>query len=185
MDRSLREHLSSPNGQAMYAIIHGGTDADLRYESIDFAQARPFDGYAIGGSLGKDRAEMLGVLDVVMPRLPNGRPTHLLGIADPESVPGVVARGVDTFDSCYPTRVARHGNLMTTRGMLKLTQTSHSTDFGPIDAECPSIPHSRAYLHHLLKAREPLYFSLASLHNLIFMNTTMQRVREKILRDEI
>ena len=170
----------------MYGIVHGGTDEALRRESAALLGEMPFDGYAVGGSLGEDRTEMLQLLDFLAPLLPDGKPTHLLGIGDPQSVAAVVARGIDTMDSCYPTRVGRHGNLfLTGGGVLKIAQREHADDFGPVDPQCETVAHSRAYLHHLLKQNEPLFWTLAAQHNLAFMNQLMGRLRERILNDEI
>ena len=140
---------------------------------------------AVGGSLGKDRAEMIDMLTWLMPLLPRDRPNHLLGIADPESCVAVVPLGVDTMDSCNPTRVARHGTLLTTAGNLKIGATRYRDDFGPIDPACETIPHTRAYVHHLFKANEPLALTLASIHNIKYMNHLMAGLRAKILADEI
>ena len=185
MARSLRTHLDDPRQQAMYAVVHGGTDQPLRLESAEYLSSLPFDGYAIGGSLGRDRAEMLELLAFLMPRLPAEKPTHLLGIADPESAEAVVPHGIDTLDSCNPTRVARHGLLLTTDGPLKIKSLRHASDYGPIDPKCETIGHSRSYLHHLFKQHEPLFMTLASQHNLIYMHKLMAELRRRILADEI
>jgi queuine tRNA-ribosyltransferase len=115
--RSLQEHLRNLNGQAMYCVIHGGIDRELRTRSIDYLTSLPFDGYAIGGSLGNGRDELKDLLDFVMPQLDSSsdrksKPRHLLGIADEVSVRNAVSLGLDTMDSCYPTRLARHGTLL-------------------------------------------------------------------------
>jgi len=120
-----------------------------------------------------------------MPHIPEAKPNHLLGIADPESAEAVVPFGVDTMDSCNPTRIARHGMLLTTAGPLKIKQLKYVDDFGPIDPECATIVDSRSYLHHLFKQHEPLFMTLASQHNLIFMNKLMADIRRRILADEI
>ncbi|KAL1499788.1 hypothetical protein AB1Y20_012474 [Prymnesium parvum] len=185
MARSLRTHLANPQQQAMYAVVHGGTDQTMRRESAEYLASLPFDGFAVGGSLGKDRAEMLELLAFLMPLLPEDKPNHLLGIADPESCAAVVPFGVDTMDSCNPTRIARHGLLLSTAGAVKIKQLKYEADFGPIDPECETVPHSRAYLHHLFKQHEPLFMTLASQHNLIFMNKLMADIRRRILADEI
>lgn len=145
----------------------------------------PFDGFAIGGSLGKDRTEMLELLQFLMPLIPENKPNHLLGIADPESCAAVVQYGVDTMDSCNPTRIARHGLLLTSAGPVKIKQLKYESDFTAVDPECETVPHTRAYLHHLFKQHEPLFLTLASQHNLIFMNKLMADIRRKILADEI
>uniref|UniRef100_A0A7R9YM12 tRNA-guanine(15) transglycosylase-like domain-containing protein n=1 Tax=Diacronema lutheri TaxID=2081491 RepID=A0A7R9YM12_DIALT len=190
MARSLAEHERDRAGQAMYGVLHGGTDRALRAESAAFLAGARFDGTAIGGSLGADRAEMLGLLADLRPALPAGRPVHLLGIADELSVPAAVPFGIDSFDSCWPTRVARHGTLLTAAGRFNVRGTAHARDFGPIDRDVPELADatagaSRAYMHHLLKQREPLFATLASMHNLAFMNWRMQRLREAILNDEL
>ena len=185
MARSLKYHLNDPKGQAMYAVVHGGTDEELRAESAEYLSSLPFDGFAIGGSLGKDRAEMLTLLGHLMPRLPQNKPNHLLGIADPESAEAVVPFGIDTMDSCNPTRIARHGLLLGKSGPVKIKQLKYAADYGTIDPEVPTITHSRSYLHHLFKQHEPLYMTLASQHNLLFMNWLMKDLRRRILADEI
>lgn len=188
--RSLLAHLKNPNAaaghrQAMYAVIHGGTNQELRGLSVDYLSSLPFDGYAIGGSLGKDREEMLELLRWLLPRLPKDKPNHLLGIADISSVQAVVPLGVDTMDACHPTRIARHGTLLSKQGDVKINSGIYLEDFGPIDPEVETIPYSRSYVHHLFKQNEPLAMSLASEHNLRWMNALMVDVRAKIMRDEI
>jgi len=185
MVRSLRAHLADPRQQAMYAVVHGGTDTELRRESAEYLSSLPFDGFAIGGSLGKDRGEMLDLLRALMPRLPEDKPNHLLGIADPDSAVAVVPFGIDTMDSCNPTRIARHGTLLCTGGSIKISQLRYKADFGHIDPTRHTIPHSRAYLHHLFKQHELLFMTLASQHNMIFMHQLMGELRQKILNDEI
>ena len=169
----------------MYAVVHGGVDRELRAGSAAYLASLPYDGFAIGGSLGRDRAEMLGLLEYLLPLLPDDRPNHLLGIADPSSVADGVPLGVDTFDSCYPTRVARHGNLFTRDGGINIKSTRHQADYGPVDPAVPTVQCSRAYLHHLFRMKEPLYTTLASMHNVAFMNALMAELRQRVLADEI
>ena len=185
MARSLRAHLGDQREQAMYAVVHGGTDEELRAESAEYLSSLPFDGFAIGGSLGKDRAEMLELLKFLMPKLPDNKPNHLLGIADPESAEAVVPFGIDTMDSCNPTRIARHGLLLGSDGPIKIKQLKFASDYGPVDAKVQTIPNSRSYLHHLFKQHEPIYMTLASQHNLLFMNHLMADLRKRILADEV
>ena len=128
---------------------------------------------------------MLELLSHLMPQLPETKPNHLLGIADPESAEAVIPYGIDTLDSCNPTRIARHGLLLCTDGPLKIKQLRHADDYGPIDPKLPTIGHSRSYLHHLFKQHEPLFMTLASQHNLIFMNQLMASLRRRILADEV
>jgi len=188
MARSLRTHLADKRKQAMYAVVHGGVNRELRSLSVDYLSSLPFDGMAIGGSLGKDKAEMIDLLTFLMPKVPRNKPNHLLGIADPESALAVVPLGVDTMDSCNPTRVARHGTLFTTDGTIKIKQTKYARDYSPVDPKLPedSIPgYTRAYLHHLFKQNEVLAFTLASIHNIKFMNHLMADMRRKIMNDEL
>lgn len=190
MKRSLDEHLRDPRDQAMYGVLHGGTDRQLRQESARFLADLPFDGTAVGGSLGATREEMITLMQDVMPMLRVDRPVHLLGIADEESVGRLVPTGVDTFDSCWPTRIARHGTLLTTAGRLQLGRKVFATDFRPVDPAVPALRAAtgnatRAYLHHLFKQREPLFVTLASAHNIAWMNWHMSELRAAILRDDI
>jgi len=185
MARSLRRHLQDQRKQAMYGVVHGGTDHALRRESIEYLASLPFDGFAIGGSLGQDRAEMVELLTFLLPLVPSHKPNHLLGIADEESVVASIPLGVDTFDSCNPTRLARHGTLMTRAGQLRITSLKYADDHGPIDPQTPTISQSRAYLHHLYKQHEPIYATLASLHNIRYMHALTKRLRDGILKDEI
>lgn len=184
--RSLVEHLKNPQGQAIYAVVHGGVDEILRKESCEYLSALPFDGFAIGGSLGKTKSELFDLLSHTTPRLDPSRPNHLLGIGDLESIDRLVPYGIDTFDSSYPTKLARHGVALTKKGHLNLTKGIHSTQFLPIDEECacPTCAHfSLAFLHHLFKAGELTGLTLATQHNLYFMVQHMQRYREAILEN--
>ena len=186
--RSLEEHLKNPNDQAMYAVVHGGVDPLLREKSAKTLGNLPFDGFAIGGSLGKTKEEMFTMLQDLLPHLPNDKPNHLLGIGDLESIDQAIPLGVDTFDSAYPTKAARHGTILTKRGKVKLSTLTNALNFGPIekDCECPTCKKfSMAYIHHLFKAKELIAFTLTSIHNLYFMVEQMRRYREMILRDEL
>ena len=187
-ERSIKEHLKNPNSQAIYAIIHGGIDPELRKMSCDFLTTLPFDGYAIGGSLGKNKQEMHKMLTSTLPRLPAECPNHLLGIGDLESLELCIPLGIDTFDSSYPTRSARHGVLLTKNGPLKVTKSIYADCFSKIEEGCSCSTcqnFSLSYIHHLFKAREAVCMTLASIHNLHFMIEKMKDYRERILRDEI
>ncbi len=186
--RSLDAHLKNKNNQAMYAVIHGGTDINLRTQSCDYLTKLPFDGFAIGGSLGKTREEMISMLTTIMPRIPNDTPNHLLGIGDLASIDPCIKLGVDTFDSSHPTRCARHGLLFTNNGFVKILHRKNKENFGPIDETCSCIvckQYTRAYVHHLFKAKELTAYTLATIHNVHFMVRLMAQYREKILQDEI
>ena len=189
--RSLRRHLEvGRQQQAMYAVLHGGVDPLLRAASADYLTALPFDGFAIGGAVGKDHAEMAAMLGALLPRLPAARPRHLLGIADEVGLPPAVALGVDTFDSCYPTRLGRHGTLLTPHGRLRVGQAKYRDAHRPPpgleeEEEEGGGAHSLAYLHPLWKANEPLVFTLLALHNIQFMAGMCRRLRGRILRNEV
>ncbi len=186
--RSLDEHLKSPNGQAIYAVVHGGVDQELRRQSCRFLSDLPFDGYAIGGSVGKNKEEMSAMLKDAVPRLPEEKPNHLLGIGDLQSLDALVPLGIDTFDSSYPTRAARHGFLLTWNGGIKAEKAECAAQFGPIEEGCHCTTcqnFSLAYLHHLFKARELTAYALATVHNLTFMVEKMRRMREAIAQNRI
>ncbi len=186
--RSLMTHLENPNGQAMYAVIHGGIDLELRKLSIATLGALPFDGFAIGGSVGKTKPEMMELLTYTMEHLPKDRPNHLLGIGDLWSIDQCVPLGFDTFDSSYPTKSARHGIAFTKRGPVNVTKGIYKEDFSPICKECtcPTCKNfSLAYVHHLMKAHEAPGMTLTSIHNIHYMVELMKSYREKILQNEL
>lgn len=186
--RSLDYHEQNKNNQAMYAVIHGGINPDFRTQSCNYLTSLPFDGFAIGGSLGKNHQELFDVVNLVTQQLPHDKPNHLLGIGDLTSLPEIIKLGVDTFDSSYPTRCARHALLFTTQGNVKILQGKHKHAFEPIDAQCTCFTctnYTRAYLHHLFKAKEMTGYTLATIHNLHFMVKIMERYRTAILNDEI
>lgn len=187
-ERSLNAHLSHPNNQAMYAVIHGGVDKALRQHSVETLAKLSFDGFAIGGSMGKTKPEMIEMLSFTLPLLPTLQPNHLLGIGDLESLSHCVPLGIDTFDSSYPTKAARHGLLLTKSGPLKLSRSANKSVFNPIEPSC-SCPtcknYSLAYLHHLFKAKETTVLTLATIHNLHFMVRLMEHYRTAILNDAL
>ncbi len=186
--RSLDEHLKNPKNQAIYAVIHGGVDYDLRKSSCEYLTALPFDGFAIGGSVGKTKEEMFALLENTMPHLPLDKPNHLLGIGDLPSIHRIVPLGIDTFDSSYPTRAARHGILLTENGPLNITKALYARDLSPIEEHCTCptcTTFSKSYLHHLFKAKEMTALTLATIHNLHFIVKLMERYREQILADLI
>lgn len=187
-ERSLREHLKNPQNQAMYAVVHGGVDQELRLKSCDFLSSLPFDGFAIGGSMGKTKQELFDLLEYTTLRLDRSKPNHLLGIGDLESIHSSVPLGIDTFDSSYPTRSARHGVAITSKGPLNITKKEYHDCFEPIDptCQCPTCEKfTLAYLHHLFKARETTVLTLTSIHNIYQMVQIMKNYRDKILSDDI
>lgn len=182
--RSLNTHLANPQQQAMYAVVHGGTDLNLRKISCDTLTQHPFDGFAIGGSLGCDHQQLVETVQGTTPHLPQDKPIHLLGIGDLPSIQQCLPFGVDTFDSAYPTKAGRHGLLLSRQGGLKIERKVYATDTAPVeeDCACPTCKHySRAYLHHLFKAKEPTAAILATIHNVNFMVDWMRSLRVQIL----
>jgi queuine tRNA-ribosyltransferase len=186
--RSLQYH---DKKQAIYGIIQGGWFEDLRQESTGFITSLPFDGIAIGGSLGNSKSDMHQVLEWVIPQL-DERPRHLLGIGEIEDVFECVERGIDTFDCVAPTRLARRGNVLISpesgggpenKFRITIKAGKYKDDKKPIDpgCECPTCQrYSRAYLRHLYTSYELSYFRLASVHNLHFMLTLMEQIRASI-----
>ena len=186
--QSVRYHDKS---QALYGIIQGGWFEDLREESTRFISSSPFDGIAIGGSLGNCKQDMHQVLDWVVPRL-DDRPRHLLGIGEIDDIFHCVERGIDTFDCVSPTRIARRGSLFISplsggsqgnKFRINIKSAKFKDDERPIDPTClcPTCrSYSRAYLRHLYVSGELSYFRLASLHNLHFMLRLMEEIRESI-----
>lgn len=177
--------------QAIYGIIQGGWFEDLRRESTRFITSLPFDGIAIGGSLGNSKEDMHQVLDWVVPGL-DGRPRHLLGIGEIDDVFECVERGIDTFDCVSPTRLARRGSLYISpeeggkpeNGFrINIKSASFKEDERPIDPGCECttcMRYTRAYLRHLYLSRELSYFRLATIHNIHFMLHLMKEIRESI-----
>ncbi len=186
--RSLETHLANINNQAMYAVVHGGLDPILRSKSAAYLAQQPFDGYAIGGSLGKNCDDILTVLQHSIPELPVHMPRHLLGIADIPSINRCVQHGLETFDSCYPSRAARHGTLLTSSGRLKIRSSRYKNDFNKIDDNCSCwtcTHYTRAYLHHLFKTSEPCAHTLATIHNMEQMFQHMAKLRAMIYDNAI
>ena len=131
---------------------------------------------------------MVEMLTHLMPLLPTDKPNHLLGIGDLPSLEACIPLGIDTFDSSHPTRAARHGTLFTTKGLVKVGASANKTDFNPVDPDCTCRTcrtYSRAYLHHLFKAKEVTGSILATIHNLHFMVQLMAEYREKIMQNKI
>ena len=188
-EESIRYH---DKNQALYGIIQGGWFEDLRHESTEAISAQPFDGIAIGGSLGNSKQDMHQVLDWTVPRLDDDRPRHLLGIGEIDDIFECVARGIDTFDCVSPTRIARRGSLLLSpqaggsqenKFHINIKTAKFKEDRGPVDPCCSCSTcrtYSRAYLRHLYVSRELSYFRLATLHNLHFMLRFMEEIRESI-----
>jgi queuine tRNA-ribosyltransferase len=173
-----------PEGQALFGIVQGGTDTALRAESAARTVELDFDGYGIGGlSVGETRNEMLEALGATVPHLPADRPRYLMGVGDPVGMLEAVAMGVDQFDCVAPTRMARHGAVLTGQGRLNLRNARHAEDDTPLDPTCDCVTcqrWSRGYLRHLLLVGEPTAWRLLTLHNLAFVLGLMAEARSAI-----
>ena len=170
--------------QLLFGINQGGTYDDIR---INHAKARAelnLDGYAIGGlAVGETHEEMYRIIDAVVPNLPADKPVYLMGVGTPANILEAVDRGVDFFDCVYPSRNGRHGHVYTRFGKLNLFNAQYEKDARPIEegCGCPACrSYSRAYIRHLLKAKEMLGMRLCVLHNLYFYNHLMEQIREAI-----
>jgi queuine tRNA-ribosyltransferase len=182
-ERSKRAFAETP-GRALFGIVQGGDQADLRLESARELTAMGFDGYAIGGlAVGEPQATMLAMLDLTVPALPAARPRYLMGVGTPHDIIESVARGVDMFDCVMPTRAGRHGVAYTRFGKLNLKNARHADDPRPLDeaSDCPAArDYSRAYLHHLVKSGEMLGAMLLTWSNLAYYQHLMGGIREAI-----
>lgn len=169
---------------ALFGIIQGGMHEQLRRESLLGLVNIGFDGYAIGGlSVGEPKDEMMKVLEVMQPLLPEDKPRYLMGVGTPADLLEAVKRGIDMFDCVMPTRNARNGNIFTSRGVLKLRNARHKTSTLPLDEQCSCYTcenFSRAYLHHLDKCNEILGSQLNTIHNLHFYQGHMAAIRDAI-----
>jgi queuine tRNA-ribosyltransferase len=172
--------------QALFAIVQGGLDAELRAESAERLVALDFPGYAIGGlSVGESPAEMYRALDHTVPRLPRDRPRYLMGVGRPVDLLEGIARGIDLFDCVMPTRNGRNALAFTDRGPVRLRNQKFALDREPLEADCPcpACRHSRGYLRHLFQSNEMLGPVLVSIHNLTYYQRLMERARQAIAAD--
>ncbi len=171
-------------GQAVFGIVQGGLFPDLRQECAKTLSALAFDGLAIGGvSVGEPKPEMYRVVEATTPHLPEDRIRYLMGIGDPDDLFQAVLRGIDMFDCVSPTRHGRNNLLYVPEGRLKIRNAIYKKDFRPVQEGCPCLACSRftrAYLRHLALAKEILGGILQSLHNITFLETLMQQLREHI-----
>ncbi len=171
--------------QALFGIVQGGVFPDLRERSAEWIAARDFTGHAIGGlSVGETKTEMHAMIEVVNRILPAGKPRYLMGVGSPEDLVNAIARGIDIFDCVLPTRLARHQSAMTLTGRINLLNAAHASESDPIDPTCGCYAcrnFSRAYLRHLLVAREILASTLISIHNLYTLINLVKMCRQAII----
>ena len=170
--------------QLLFGINQGAIYEDIRISHAQQISELDLDGYAVGGlAVGETHEEMYHILDEVVPYLPQNKPTYLMGVGTPANILEAVSRGVDFFDCVYPTRNGRHGHVYTNQGRRNLFNAKYELDDRPIEegCQCPACRHySRAYIRHLLKAKEMLGMRLCVLHNLYFYNKMMEEIRDAI-----
>lgn len=178
------ERLARGLDQAQLGIVQGGTDPALREASARWTTDVGFDGYAVGGlSVGESRAEMLPALAAAVAVLPVDQPRYLMGVGDPVSITEAVALGVDMFDCVLPTRLARHGTVLTDAGRLSIRRAAHARDAGPLDPSCPCgvcARWSRGYLRHLFLVGELSAMRLLTLHNVAWLLRLVDRTGDAI-----
>ncbi len=184
--RSAFDELGNPNG--LFGIVQGGTHLPLRLESAATLCGIGFDGYAIGGlAVGEPPEERNSVLEALAPNLPADRPRYLMGVGTPADIVEAVARGIDMFDCVMPTRNARNGHLFTSQGVIRIRNSAHQDDTGPLDPHCrcyTCLNYSRAYLRHLARCNEILGARLNTIHNLAYYLGLMARIRHAIAAGE-
>ncbi len=170
--------------QLLFGINQGAIYKDIRTQHAKAISEMDMDGYAVGGlAVGETHEQMYEILDSVVPELPRNKPTYLMGVGTPANILEAVDRGVDFFDCVYPSRNGRHGHVYTKHGHLNMFNAKYETDPRPIDEECgcPACRrYSRAYIRHLMKAKEMLGMRLCVLHNLYFYNHLMEEIRYEI-----
>lgn len=170
--------------QLLFGINQGAIYDDIRIAHAETISKMDLDGYAVGGlAVGETHEEMYRILDSVVPHLPVDKPTYLMGVGTPANILEAVSRGVDFFDCVYPSRNGRHGHVYTNFGKINLFNAKYELDSRPIEegCQCPACRHySRAYIRHLLKAKEMLGMRLCVLHNLYFYNTMMEEIRNAL-----
>ncbi|HKL10700.1 MAG TPA: tRNA guanosine(34) transglycosylase Tgt [Clostridia bacterium] len=173
--------------QTLFGIVQGGMYKDLRKQSAEELIELDFRGYALGGlSVGEPKPVMYEMLEYTTPLLPEDKPRYLMGVGSPDCLFEGVERGIDMFDCVLPTRLARNGTAMTSRGRISIKRAKYTRDFSPLDPECDCYTcrnYSKSYLRHLYKSNEILSSRLFSYHNLHFLLKTMEKIRKAIEED--
>jgi len=187
-ERGLKAH-EKPNSQGLFGIIQGAGFKELRQQSARDLVSMDFPGYSIGGlSVGEPKQSMNKVLEYTTPFIPEDKPRYLMGVGTADSLIDGVIRGVDMFDCVLPTRIARNGTCMTSKGRVVIKNAQYERDFGPLDAKCDCYTcrnYTRAYIRHLIKANETFGLRLTSYHNLYFLLNVMKEVRQAIMDDNL
>lgn len=184
-----KEAHQTTDKQGLFGIVQGGFFKDLRTKSAEDLAAFDFPGYAIGGiSVGEPKEEFLDILNFTTPLLPENKPRYLMGVGTPDYLIEAALSGIDMCDCVLPTRIARHGTAMTSHGKVVVRNATYERDFSPLDSECDCYTcqnFTRAYLRHLINAKEILGVELLSIHNLRFLTKLMERVRIEIEKDHL
>lgn len=187
-ERGLNAH-QNPDTQGLFGIVQGAGFEDLRKQSAKDLTSMDFAGYSIGGlSVGEPKEDMYRVLDFTTPLLPEDKPRYLMGVGTPDALIEGVMRGVDMFDCVLPTRIARNGTTMTSKGRVVIKNATYARDFRPLDEKCDCYTcrnYSRAYIRHLIKSDETFGLRLTSYHNLYFLLDLMKKVRQAIREDNL
>ena len=187
-ERGLKAHQNTDR-QGLFGIVQGAGFEDLRKQSAKDLTSMDFAGYSIGGlSVGEPKEDMYRVLDFTTPLLPEDKPRYLMGVGTPDALIEGVMRGVDMFDCVLPTRIARNGTTMTSKGRVVIKNAIYARDFRPLDEKCGCYTcrnYTRAYLRHLLKSDETFGLRLTSYHNLYFLLDLMKKVRQAIREDNL
>ena len=187
-ERCLKAH-ARPHDQALFGIVQGGMHADLRRQSAADLTSLDFPGYSIGGlSVGEPKPLMYEMLEETVPLLPSHKPRYLMGVGSPDALIEGSMRGIDMFDCVLPTRIARNGTVMTSRGRLVVRNAKYTSDFAPLDPACDCYAcrhYSRAYIRHLVRADEMFGLRLTTIHNLHFLVSLMRQVRDAIRGDRL
>lgn len=177
-------HPTAPSWQSQFGIVQGGLDLDMRRESAERTIDVGFDGYAVGGlSVGEHRNEWHEPLRAATSVLPADQPRYFMGLGDPAGIVDAVARGIDMFDCVLPTRLARHGTMLTSQGRVNLTRAEFADSDEPIDPEGPASTWSKGYLRHLLQVKEPTGARLLTLHNLWWLLRFVDDMRLAIIEE--
>lgn len=192
VDRTLRwakrGKKAKKSDQALFGIVQGGLNEELRIYSTKKTIEIGFDGYAIGGlSVGEEKKEMYKVTKLLKNLLPKNKPRYLMGVGSPDDLIENIMNGIDMFDCVYPTRLARHGTALTSKGKLILKSLRYKDDLRPIETDIDEklIPYSRSYLRHLFKAKELLFSRLISINNLNYIKNLMYEIRNAIKEDRL
>jgi len=188
MKRCIDAH-QRPEDQALFGIIQGGMDRELRKQSAEELLEFDLPGYAVGGlSVGEPKELMNEVLDFTVPLMPANKPRYLMGVGSPDDLFEGVMRGIDMFDCVLPTRIARNGTCMTSVGKVVIRNANYAKDMGPLDPNCSCYTcknYTRAYIRHLIKCDEVFGIRLTTIHNLSFLIDMMENIRKAIEEDRL